>query len=258
MAKHGIGALSIIPVRAEASDKSEQVTQLLFGDLYTVINHQAKWLRIKLAFDGYEGWIDRNQHLEIDADTFANLHAAPKALTFDTVGMISTDGGNSHSIILQGSTLYHPENNTFWFQNERCAFNINTFSGPQNKEKFVEIAFSYLNAPYLWGGRSPFGIDCSGFSQMVYKLGGIALPRDAKDQALLGEPLSFIEEAEPGDLAFFDNAEGAIVHVGILLENNFIIHASGKVRLDRLDQHGIYNAETREHTHRLRVIKKIF
>ena len=256
--KHGICALSIVPVRAEASDKSELVSQLLFGDLYKVVENRKKWLRIRMQYDGYEGWIDRNQHNAIDEKTFVDLENAATAYVYDTVNMLAINGDDSHSIILQGSTLYHPNNSTYWWFNKRIKSAGQVISQPQSKEKLVEIAFTYLNAPYLWGGRNPFGIDCSGFSQIVYKLGGHKIPRDAKDQALLGEPLSFIEEAEPGDLAFFDNAEGLIVHVGILLENNFIIHASGKVRLDRLDQHGIYNAETREHTHRLRVIKKIF
>jgi cell wall-associated NlpC family hydrolase len=115
----------------------------------------------------------------------------------------------------------------------------------------------YLNAPYLWGGKTPFGIDCSGFTQMVYKLNGYHLKRDASQQATEGEPLSFIEESEPGDLAFFDNEEGKIIHVGIIMDNNYIIHSSGKVRIDRLDHLGIYNAETNRHTHKLRVIKKM-
>lgn len=109
----------------------------------------------------------------------------------------------------------------------------------------------------MWGGKTPFGIDCSGFTQMVYKTLGIQLPRDAYQQATVGEHLSFIEEAEPGDLAFFDNAEGKITHVGIIMADNYIIHASGKVRVDRLDHQGIYNTETGRHTHKLRVINKI-
>jgi cell wall-associated NlpC family hydrolase len=126
-----------------------------------------------------------------------------------------------------------------------------------NKSNIVATAFLYLNAPYLWGGKTPFGVDCSGFTQMVYKLNGINLNRDASQQATQGEALSFIEESEPGDLAFFDNAEGEIIHVGIIMENNYIIHAHGKVRIDRLDHSGIYNAERQIHTHKLRVIKKI-
>ncbi len=114
-----------------------------------------------------------------------------------------------------------------------------------------------MNAPYLWGGKTPFGIDCSGFTQMVYKLNGHALLRDASEQASQGIALSFIEESEPGDLAFFDNSEGQIIHVGIIMEDNHIIHAHGKVRIDRLDHSGIYNIDKKIHTHKLRVIKKI-
>ena len=115
----------------------------------------------------------------------------------------------------------------------------------------------YLNTPYLWGGRGPLGIDCSGFTQMVYRLQGVELPRDAYQQAEVGTTLSFIEESEAGDLAFFDNAEGKIIHVGMILADNHIIHASGKVRIDRLDQQGVFNAEERTHTHKLRLIKSI-
>ncbi|CAE7211497.1 unnamed protein product [Symbiodinium sp. CCMP2456] len=139
--------------------------------------------------------------------------------------------------------LYSPKNKSLVIADE-----VFTYTGPVAKKKYsrkelIEVAFQYMNAPYLWGGRSPFGIDCSGFTQMVYRLCGHALPRDAKDQAQLGYALSFIEESEPGDLAFFDNQEGLITHVGIILENNYIIHASGKVRLDRLDQTGIFNPQ---------------
>ena len=115
----------------------------------------------------------------------------------------------------------------------------------------------YINSPYLWGGRSPFGIDCSGFVQLVYRMNGIQLPRDASDQAKIGQTLSFIEEAEEGDLAFFDNNEGDIIHVGIMLEDNRIIHASGKVRIDKIDHQGIYNVDTKQYSHRLRIIKAI-
>ena len=132
-----------------------------------------------------------------------------------------------------------------------------TTPGFTQKKKLIENALMYLNAPYLWGGRSPLGIDCSGFTQMVYRLQGINLPRDAYQQAEVGTTLSFIEESDPGDLAFFDNNEGKITHVGIILEENHIIHASGKVRIDRIDQQGIFNTEIGTHTHKLRLIKSI-
>jgi len=138
------------------------------------------------------------------------------------------------------------------------------FDGQTNSVKhgklpqFVsEIASLYLNAPYLWGGRSPLGIDCSGFTQVVFKAAGVRLPRDAYQQAEVGQTLGFVEEASEGDLAFFDNAEGKIIHVGIVLKDRFIIHASGKVRIDKLDHQGIFNRETGKYSHTLRVIKRI-
>ncbi|RYG37708.1 MAG: NlpC/P60 family protein, partial [Chitinophagaceae bacterium] len=149
------------------------------------------------------------------------------------------------------SFLNHDEINT-----ARLDFEGMRVSGLRTKSNLIPTAFLYLNSPYLWGGKTPFGIDCSGLTQMVYKLNGYALPRDASQQALVGEPLSFIEESESGDLAFFDNDEGRIIHVGLIMEDNYIIHASGRVRIDRLDHLGIYNAEVNRHTHKLRVIKK--
>ncbi len=256
--KHGICPLSIVPVRADASDASEMVTQLLFGDLYAVLESRKKWLRIKMSFDGYEGWIDAKQAFEISKSEAEKLEQLEPSVLLDTVQMISLGTSAQPQLIVQGSCFYHFANGHFVFNQTEVECKGEVVFGKTEKQNLLDLAFSYLNAPYLWGGRTPFGIDCSGFSQMVYKLGGYKLPRDAKDQAELGEALSFIEEAEPGDLAFFDNEEGKIVHVGILLANNYIIHASGKVRIDRLDQHGIYNNEARTHTHRLRVIKKIF
>jgi cell wall-associated NlpC family hydrolase len=161
-------------------------------------------------------------------------------------------------MVVQGSVFYNLNNQSFKLLGEEYQFAGQVLDHQLNKLSILEHSFTYLNAPYLWGGRSSFGIDCSGFTQMVYMLAGFQLPRDAKDQAKLGETLSFIEEAEPGDLAFFDNEEGNIVHVGIIMADNYIIHASGKVRIDRLDQYGIANNELKTHSHRLRVIKKIF
>ena len=255
--KYGICHLSIVPVRLESSDTSEMVTQLLFGDLYKVTEVRKKWVKIRMVHDDYEGWIDRKQAFEIDKDVYQSLKKQQPAYSSDPLQLVDFPGDNHHLFVPQGSAFYGYSENTFDWLGTSVAFNGQVFDQAITKADFVDIALSYLNAPYLWGGRTPFGIDCSGFSQIVYKMGGIKIPRDASQQAVLGEALSFIEEAEPGDLAFFDNAEGLITHVGILLANNYIIHASGKVRIDRLDQHGIFNNDERKHTHTLRVIKQI-
>jgi cell wall-associated NlpC family hydrolase len=152
---------------------------------------------------------------------------------------------------------------TIGAQTSSCTFLNDQYSLNQpetisyDKSNLIENALLFLNAPYLWGGRTPLGIDCSGFTQLIYRMNGFDLLRDASQQATQGEVLSFIEESEPGDLAFFDNNEGAITHVGLIMSDNYIIHAHGKVRIDRLDQSGIFNVEKKVHTHKLRVIKKI-
>jgi cell wall-associated NlpC family hydrolase len=129
--------------------------------------------------------------------------------------------------------------------------------GLTDKSNLINTALTYVNSPYLWGGKTPFGIDCSGFTQMVYKINGYKILRDASQQATMGEALSFIEESEPGDLAFFDNNEGVITHVGIIMQDHYIIHAHGKVRIDRIDHTGIFNTDLKQYTHKLRVIKKL-
>jgi hypothetical protein len=250
----GICNLSIIPLRFEASDKSETVSQVLFGEYFEIIEMQKQWFKIRLAFDSYEGWIDRKQCQQITAENYEVLSKEADILNTDLVEYVSTKNNVLLPITLGASLsfLNHPEINIDNFEFE----GLKT-SGKKPKNNVVLTAYNYLHSPYLWGGKTPFGIDCSGFTQMVYKLNGYFLLRDASQQATQGEVLSFIEESEPGDLAFFDNEDGKIIHVGIVLEDNYIIHASGKVRIDRLDHLGIYNAETNRHTHRLRVIKKI-
>ncbi|MBE9577383.1 C40 family peptidase [Flavobacterium proteolyticum] len=250
----GICNLAIVPVRAEASDRSEQVSQLLFGEHFKIIEMTAKWVQVEIAYDSYIGWIDSKQYQAISEEQYQILNNTPIVLNADLVEYITTPNNQLTSITLGASLSF--------MDNEEINISKYTFEGlkvcgEKSKSDLIKTAFMYLNAPYLWGGKTPFGIDCSGFTQMVYKLNGYKLLRDASQQATQGEALSFIEESEPGDLAFFDNEEGNIIHVGIMMENNYIIHASGKVRIDRLDHLGIYNADVNRHTHKLRVIKKI-
>ncbi|ALJ04219.1 hydrolase Nlp/P60 [Pseudalgibacter alginicilyticus] len=247
--QYGICNLSIAPLRFEASDSSELVSQVLYGDHFKILEQRKSWSKIRLAFDKYEGWIDNKQYLEITADQYSNLQDVSPILSTDLVEFIEDEQEQLYPILL-GSSL-----NGLALLNH--SHDGNLVKGKHPKENLINTAFFYLNAPYLWGGKTPFGIDCSGFTQMVYKLNGYKLLRDASQQATQGEALSFIEESEPGDLAFFDNNEGIITHVGIIMKNNYIIHAHGKVRIDRLDHSGIYNVDKKMHTHKLRVIKKV-
>jgi len=248
--QYGICNLSIVPLRLEISDTSEMVSQVLYGDLFKIIEMRKSWCKIRLALDKYEGWIDTKQYFDISKEDYDTLRAEKPKLSSDLIEFIEDKNKQLYSVPLGAqlnglSLLEH-------------TFDGKITQGNKEKSELITTAFNYLNAPYLWGGKTPFGIDCSGFTQMVYRINGYKLLRDASQQATQGEALSFIEESEPGDLAFFDNAEGNIVHVGIIMKDNYIIHAHGKVRIDRLDHSGIYNVDSKMHTHKLRVIKKIF
>jgi gamma-D-glutamyl-L-lysine dipeptidyl-peptidase len=251
---YGICNLANIPLRIEPSDRSEILSQVLFGEHFEILEQLKPWVKIKLQFDNYEGWIDEKQFYLIKKVDFDKLSNEKIILNGDLIQYITGDNNFLMPIPLGSSLSFldFKEINT-----NNYVFEGTKTSGINSKNDLINTACLYLNAPYLWGGKTPFGIDCSGFTQMVYKLNGYNLLRDAKQQANQGEPLSFIEESEPGDLAFFDNDEGNIIHVGIIMNDNYIIHASGRVRIDRLDHSGIFNAEINKHTHKLRVIKKI-
>jgi len=250
----GICNLAVIPLRLEPSDRSEIVSQILFGEHFELLEKQKQWRKVKLHFDQYEGWIDEKQFQLLNSDEFHALNQLPIVLNGDLVEYITYPPNQLLPITLGASLAFLTIDA---INQSGFSFDGQIRTGVQPKSNLLETAFLYLNSPYLWGGKTPFGIDCSGFTQMVYKLNGYHLLRDASQQASQGIPLSFIEESEAGDLAFFDNDEGKIIHVGIIMDDNYIIHASGKVRVDRLDHLGIYNAELNKHTHKLRVIKKI-
>ncbi|WP_438712138.1 NlpC/P60 family protein [Aquimarina muelleri] len=247
--QYGICNLSIVPLRFEPQDTSEMVSQILYGEHFKVLEQRKKWSKIRLAFDNYEGWVDNKQFLEITAEKYNEFDKHPLSIVGDLIEFVSCKNNQLMPIPL-GSSLGALDFFNHHYEGTRII-------KPQEKKNIINTAFLFLNAPYLWGGKTNFGIDCSGFTQMVYKLNGYKLLRDASQQATQGESLSFIEESEPGDLAFFDNDEGAITHVGIMMKDNYIIHAHGKVRIDRIDHSGIYNIDKRVHTHKLRVIKRI-
>ena len=248
--QYGICHLSIVPIRTLPDDCTEMVSQLLYGEHFKVLESRKKWSRIRVAYDLYEGWVSNKQITLISENDFEGLNAmANPRYSSDIISHVCNPDGMLlpillGSIISAASLLNH-------------CFEGSYVEGSHPKSNLVDTALLYLKAPYQWGGKTPFGIDSPGFTQMVYKINGHKLYRDAEAQSKQGEALSFIEESEAGDLAFFDNNEGVIDHVGIILNDNYIIHAHGHVRIDRLDHTGIFNTEEKLYSHQLRVIKKI-
>ncbi len=244
----GICNLSIIPVRKEPDSKSEIVSQLLFGETFEMITSENGWQKIVTINDQYSGWISSKQ-FEI-LQTSIQHSQTSTVFPFQIANSIK---GNF--MITAGSSLPNLNGNNFSFNNHQ-------FELEKNNAQFVfsdieKTAIQYLNVPYLWGGKSPFGIDCSGFTQTIFAQCGIHLMRDAYQQAEQGNTVSFKSEVKCGDLAFFDNDEGKIIHVGIMLNADKIIHASGKVRIDSIDDYGIMNKDEKQYSHKLRIIKRI-
>lgn len=250
--KFGFCFLSVVPLRKSASDTSQMVSQLMFGDVVEVLEKVAEnWVLVKNSYDHYEGFMDPKQLLKIDSIDYINFQTSP----FTNRESIRIESSMGNYLLPSACSFLDQE-----FQVGETQFKVNTslYSiKEEQKDAIPEIARSYLNTPYLWGGKSSFGLDCSGFTQSVFKMAGIKLLRDASQQASQGELLNFLEEAQAGDLAFFDNEEEEIIHVGIILSSNEIIHASGRVRIDQLDHQGIYNRELGKYSHNLRLLKRI-
>ena len=251
----GVCTLPLIPGRKEPREASEMVSQLIFGEPYEVLDIQEKWIFVRNSLDHYEFWIDRKMHSKCsyrDHETFMGS----KDVLLDPVSRVQNKNTRETLLLSMGSRLPQLDAHGFELLDQKFGFvDVPGLVEPKNIE---EQAKKLLNAPYLWGGKSVFGIDCSGYVQIVMSSFGISLPRDAYQQADYGEQVTFRDLIEPGDLVFFDNEEGRITHVGIALDTERIIHASGKVRIDKLDHQGIYNEEISSYTHNTRVIKRIF
>lgn len=254
----GICCLSVIPVRADVSGKSEMVSQLLFGETFSILSLSKGWAKITTDHDSYEGWIDEKQFIPLSNDEHSRILSSTKYFSTELVHVLNQKNNGTLNIV-PGSILYNSTATEFILGDKTYSFDgkVIKMDLQPSGEKLIKNAFCFLNSPYLWGGRTPFGIDCSGFVQIAARLSGVSLPRDTHQQAEEGEMINLISEAKPGDLAFFDNADGRIIHVGIILENGQIIHASGKVRIDTIDHQGIFNEESKSYSHQLRVIKRI-
>lgn len=257
--EYGIANISIIPIRAEKSERSEMISQILFGEMYKIIEKTEKWIFIECLHDFYSGWIDAKM-CNIVSDNFAEIYKkANKKITTSPFNIIKDKNDYGNKLIVAGSIInISEEYGKIIIGDEKYStIEVNTHLPYIDKrENILHIAMSYYNTPYLWGGRSHYGIDCSGLSQIVYKIIGINLPRDAHLQAEKGQYLSFLQEAKPGDLIFFGD-NNKITHVGILWKGNKIIHSSGKVRIDNIDHQGIFNEEIGKYTHKLKLIRNI-
>lgn len=249
--------MSLAAIRAQPSDKSEMISQLLFGETVFISGHKDGWRQVVCTWDETSGWVDAKQLIPITPSEYEACQAHPSFSLSLVEGLMASD----HFIPLtMGATL--PQ-----YDGLRCRLGDHSyqFSGPvvapseaqRNSHWIVKVARRYLNAPHLWGGRSPFGIDSAGLVQMVFKSAGVRLLRNPAQQVAQGHSVDFMEQCQAGDLAFFDNGKGEIHHVGIILPDCHVIHASGKVRLDKLDHFGIFNAEQNRYTHQLRLVKRL-
>lgn len=279
-----------IPVRSKPAESAQLETQILFGESFEALEYTPGWYRIKCHFDGYEGWIDEKLLTKLEESEVESWIKGSGMVVNKPYVEVIREPDSSAMLISAGSRVVFngEERNAvrignsefFWQENlpekkgdtnmksgvSNLQKSINNIHGEFHSASYVNkfcteeietVAKGFLNSPYLWGGRSFYGIDCSGLVQVVYKIVGICLPRNASQQIEKGETVSFVEEAKTGDLAFFDDEEGRIIHVGICLGQGLILHASGCVRIDTLDHQGIYNKERRLYSHRLRAIKRV-
>ena len=256
---HGIVQTPCIAVRKEAAEQSEMTSQLLFGEIFDILDALPQWLLVRNRYDGYEGWISRSGTRLLNPEDIELYGRYSSIIQKDAFLSLQKTSGEERMLVPAGSVLYFEEKQSLKIHcgdTYRMEKPIKPLSG-ELSDKIIKTGRQLLNIPYLWGGRSTYGVDCSGLVQTIMKIIGIPLGRDTSVQVTEGSALNMLPEARTGDLLFFDNEEGEIVHVGILMEEGQVLHASGLVRIDPIDHQGIYNRELKRYTHKLRVIKRI-
>lgn len=256
---YGLVCLPLVPLRATYNERSEMTSQLLFGEFVQIIEKEEKWIFIINEKDNYSGWVDVKMIKPISESVYEKGKNASKTILsniFNTVKNLQT---NQIMHLPAGSMLYNLKEDIFELGEDKWQIIDKQISKNDciNEKKIVEIAKSYLNVPYLWGGKSVLGIDCSGLTQVVFSIIGYTLPRNASQQAQRGKQIDFLIDVLPGDLAFFGDEADRITHVGIMIDNSHIIHSSGWVKIESIDSHGIISSLTGEYSHKLRVIKRI-
>ena len=261
--QYGICLNSLAALREEASHKSQLVSQLLFGDLFEVIEKKDDWLYIITKFDNYCGWVAENQVKLISDESFSEFIDQSAIISGDIIQVLTNVSQNNSFLISAGSTMYGVNPESFKILGDKYRYNGKLSIVDKSASQAVNNAMMFLNSPYLWGGRSSMGIDCSALVQVAYKMTGIKLPRDSSVQVEEGFPIHLINEAQAGDLCFFsdfgseEEEEAAIIHVGMLIDEHHIIHAHGNVRIDLIDHNGIFSKDLKKYTHKLRLIKRV-
>ena len=258
----GISLHSVVPVRAEARESAEQNTQMLFGELCTVLEEIPGWSRIKLEIDGQEGWVDAKMICPMKSEEYTSYKTSLSTsarVVFPIAYAVSEN--NSQTLPLTaGTQLANYKDGHFEVLGVRfCIDPTMTISQPLtlNEENLLRTVRFFLNTPYLWGGKNALGMDCSGFTQVIMSLFGKQLLRNASEQVSQGEEIAQLSQAQAGDLAFFDHKDGKISHVGIIIDSQRIIHCSGRVKVEKLDEIGIFNAEMGNYSHNLVQIRRI-
>ncbi len=253
----GICPLSVVPVRSNAAHKSEQISQLLYGEMVEYLEKRGSWVKVRCVWDNYIGWV---QGVQLEPITRVEYEKYSSRFSYN-LDMVAGAMADDHYLPLTiGATLPGFDGMRFHIGTRHYTFSgqsIEPLDLTPSADLVLKIARRYLYAPYQWGGRSPLGIDCSGFTQVIFKMVGLSLPRDSSQQVEKGVLIDFVEQSQEGDLAFFDNRKGHINHVGVLMPEGKIIHASGQVRIDKLDHYGIFNEALNKYTHRLRVIRRV-
>lgn len=255
---YGINLMGILPLRSEASEESEQLTQILFGEYFRVDEWLEKWVHIENMRDGERGWIDRKMMTSIDEDVFSRLCDIPQLVSSVPFAYAMTDK-NERIPLTGGSVLpfYDVEKESMSIGGRNIMFSRTNVAIDTANIDFVSVALAFLHSPYLWGGKNVMGIDCSALVQVAASMCGVLLPRNSRQQVMIGQQINFLSEAKRGDLVFFDHEDGKISHVGILLNNHEVLHASGEVHIAPIDHYGIRSVFTGNYSHSLRAIRRI-
>lgn len=257
MVQSAICLLSVIPIRKEPSHRSEMVSQVLFGEYITMGEERDDFVFVRCGYDGYDGWVQANQLTTVSKTEILQTNSYTTNFTTPVT---------KNQTLLQvpyASSVYQIDGFSFTISGSTLNYLLvpqQTWNSAEQKLNLQTLVAAYqpfINTPYLWGGKSVFGIDCSGFVQQVFKLFGIKLLRDAYLQAEQGTAVNSLDDAQPGDLAFFCNEGGRVTHVGIILEEGKIVHASGRVRIDTIDKDGIVNSESGKRTHTMHSVRRV-